>query len=274
MSVERLLEKVHDIPQIPKVVQELIDNFNNPDVNAGAIAKKLQMDQALSAKVLRLANSARYGAGRKVASIDSAVVMLGFEALKTMVVASGVTGAFKDIPGLDKTAFWRDSFTVANICKLIGKHSALDPEVAFTCGMLHNIGDVLIAMAEPEKWAKVHALVKDGGKRTELEQNQCGVDYTQVGAELARRWKFPEEIQEAMTHQAHPEQADPFSGLAAAIYIARYVNDCMLAEKPREEILENFPNELANQIGLDIVAFFDQMVELFEAEDDIDSLLS
>ncbi|WP_369600518.1 HDOD domain-containing protein [Hahella sp. SMD15-11] len=274
MSLERLFDQVHNLPNIPKVVQELIDNFNNPDVNADAISKKLQMDQVLSAKVLRLANSARYGAGRKVASIDAAVVMLGFDTLKTLVVASGVTGAFKDVPGLDKKAFWRDSFMVANICKLIGKHSALDPEVAFTAGMLHNIGDVLIAMAEPEKWRKVHELVKEGGNRTELEQNQFGVDYTQVGAELARRWKFPEEIQDALANQAHPEEAEPFSGLAAAIKIARYVNDAMAAGKSREEILENFPMDLANQIGLDVVTFFDKMVDMFNEEDDIDSLLS
>jgi len=105
------------------VVQDLIKQFNDPHSNSDEISKKIQMDQVISAKIMRLANSARYGAGRKIASIDSAVVMLGIDTLKTLVVASGITGAFKDIPGFDKKQFWRDSFMSASISKLIAKHT-------------------------------------------------------------------------------------------------------------------------------------------------------
>ena len=102
MPLESLFSETPNLPNIPRVIQTLIEKFNDPKSNADEISKNIQMDQVLSAKIMRLANSARYGAGRRIASIDSAVVMLGIDSLKTLVIASGISGAFKDIPGFDK----------------------------------------------------------------------------------------------------------------------------------------------------------------------------
>ena len=167
MSLESLFKESPNLPNIPKVVQELIEKFNDPHSNSDEISKKIQMDQVISAKIMRLANSARYGAGRKIASIDSAVVMLGIDTLKTLVIASGVTGAFKDIPGFDKKQFWRDSFMIASICKLIAKHTDCDAETAFTVGMMHNIGELLILIFNPEETVKIAKLVEAGANRIE-----------------------------------------------------------------------------------------------------------
>jgi len=273
MSLESLFNETHNLPNIPKVVQELIENFNNPDINADDISKKVQMDQVISAKVMRLANSARYGAGRKIASIDSAVVMLGFDMLKTLVVASGVTGAFKDIPGFDKKQFWRDCFMIASISKLVAKHTEIDPETAFTCGMMHNIGELLIHIVHEETAVKIDKLVESGANRVELQDNQFGYDYTQVGFELAKRWNFPEEILLSVRQQHNPNDFDEFSPLAAIVHIADYLNEAFKAEKEKEDILSGFPGDVAKPLNIDLVSFFEELVELTEAEDDIDDLL-
>lgn len=273
MSLESLFSETHNLPNIPKVVQELIENFNNPDVNADDISKKVQMDQVISAKVMRLANSARYGAGRKIASIDSAVVMLGFDSLKTLIVASGVTGAFKDIPGFDKKQFWRDCFMIASISKLVAKHTDVDSETAFTCGMMHNIGELLIHIVHQETAVKIDNLVASGAKRTELQQNQFGYDYTEVGEELAKRWNFPEEIQLAIRQQADPNGFETFSALSSVVHIASYLNEAFKAEQEKEQILGDFPGDVAKPLAIDLVSFFEELVELTEAEDDIDELL-
>ena len=97
MRVEQLFDQAHELPQIPKLVQELIEGFNNEDINIDEIAEKIAMDQVITAKVLRLANSARFGMPRQVSSVDDAVVLLGFNALRTLVVASGVAAAFKKL---------------------------------------------------------------------------------------------------------------------------------------------------------------------------------
>lgn len=273
MPYSALFSETHNIPSIPKVVQELIDDFGSSQSEADEIAKKIQMDQSLSLKVMRLANSARYGAGRKIASIDSAIVMLGFDALKTLVIASGVTAACKDVPGVDKKQFWRTSFGVANICKLIGRMSKLNPETAFTCGMLHNVGDMLLFLAHQDKMSRIDALAESGANKAELQQNQFGYDYTIVGAELAKRWNFPEEVSNAIRYQWEPEKAEPPSNLAYTVNIARILYKQFEANKSTEEMLSGFPTEKAQVLNLDLLELLEKLVELFEAEDDIESFI-
>lgn len=274
MPLQTLFNEAHNLPNIPKVVQELIDNFNNPDSNAEDIARKLQMDQVLSAKVLRLANSARYGAGRKVASIDSAIVLLGFDAIKTLVVASGVTGAFKAVPGLDKKAFWRDCFMTASIARLVAGAAHQDRETGFTCGMLHNIGQMLIHIVHTDKAARIETMVAEGASRVDLQRNQFGCDYAQASAELAKRWNFPQNIVTALAQQEDPLSHEEFSPLSGVVAISKYLNKALQNQWSKEEVLKHFPNRIAEQLDIDLLTFFEKLVEMADAEDDIEELLS
>lgn len=274
MPIESLFSELSNLPNIPKVIQTLIDQFKRGDSSANDISKNIQMDQVLSAKILRLANSARYGTGRKISSIDSAVVLLGTEVLKTLVIASGIVGAFKDIESFDKKSFWRDSFMVASISKLIAKHTTSDPETAFTCGIMHNIGEVLIHMAHPQCAHKIDQLVAAGANRCDLQDNQFAFNYTQVGAELARRWNFPDQIITALRQQATPNQFDRYSPYAGIIFLANYLNKAFKANTPPEEVLANFPSEITRPLGINLVSFFESVIELTRAEDDIEAILA
>tara|TARA_R110001592_G_scaffold62252_2_gene190374 strand:+ start:13162 stop:13986 length:825 start_codon:yes stop_codon:yes gene_type:complete len=273
MTIESLFSETPNLPNIPKVIQALIEKFNDSNSNADEISKKIQMDQVLSAKIMRLANSARYGAGRKVSSIDSAVVMLGIDALKTLVVASGVTGAFKNIDGFDKKAFWRDSFMIASISKLIAKHTNTDAETAFTCGMMHNIGELLIHIAHPEQSIKIDKLVEAGAVRTDLQENQFSYNFTEVSAELARRWNFPVDIVKALRQQATPNDFEDYSAYASIIYLANYLNEAFKANEEAEIVLAEFPSHIAKPLGINLVSFFEAIVELTQAEDDIEAII-
>lgn len=274
MTVESLFSETPNLPNIPKVIQSLIEQFNDPNSNSDEISKKIQMDQVLSAKIMRLANSARYGAGRKIASIDSAVVMLGIDALKTLVIASGVTGAFKDIESFDKKAFWRDSFMIASISKLIAKHTDADPETAFTCGMMHNIGELLIHIAYPEQAAKIDNLVAVGASRIDLQDNQFSCNFTEVSSELAKRWNFPADIVTAVRQQASPNSFENYSPYSGIIYLASYLNDAFRTNQEPETVLAEFPNDIAKPLKINLVSFFETIVELTQAEDDIEAIIN
>ncbi|MFV1873589.1 MAG: HDOD domain-containing protein [Oleiphilus sp.] len=274
MSLESLFTETANLPNIPKIIQNLITKFNDSNASANDISKDIQMDQVLSAKIIRLANSARYGAGRKVASIDSAVVMLGTDTLKTLVVASGVTGAFKDIPNFNMKAFWRDSFMVASICKLIAKHTDSDSETAFTCGMMHNIGELLIHTAKPEQAIQIDKLVQAGAKRKDLQENQFGFHYAQVSAELAKRWNFPQNIVQALRQQIAPNSYEDYSPYSGIIYLGNYLNDAFKDNRDPEIVLSEFPSEIAKPLHINLISFFEALVELTKAEDDIESILN
>lgn len=273
-SIQEIFDHALELPSISKVVQDLINSFNDPRTNVDLISKKLRMDQALSAKVLRLANSARYGTGRKISSIDSAVVLLGVDALRTLVVASGVTGAFRKVPQMDMREYWRETFLVASVCKSIARHSGLDSEVAFTCGLLHSIGEVLLHITEPDMMGRIDNLVREGANRQDLERNQMGFDYAEVGAELARRWNFPDHITHAIGQHTRVPRSDNVDPYALVIFIARYLVRSRLGHLPKQDILSHFPAELAQPLRLNIVGLMEEMEKMLAEDDDIDQVLA
>lgn len=274
MKLESLFEQSHRMPSIPKVVQELIDSFSDENVDLDTIGSKVAMDQVITAKVLRLANSARFGLPRQVTSANDAVVLLGFNALRTLVLASGVTGAFEDTEGLKKAEFWSNSFAVATIAKMIAQKSTveLNPETAFTCGMLHNVGELLLHVVAPEEMRMVTKAIAAGGVRQATQRSILAIDYTEVGAELARLWRFPEEIQVAIAQQENPLSADEVSALACVVNLALYTNRRLNAKEGGYQ--EPIPEELVEVLGVDIEALLADEEAIREAASTFDSLVS
>ena len=95
MELNYLIDNAQRLPNIPQVVRELMESFGDDDINTDVIVKKISADQVLTAKLLRVANSAYYGGNRKIGSVNDAVFLLGFNAVRTLVLAAGITGAFK-----------------------------------------------------------------------------------------------------------------------------------------------------------------------------------
>ncbi len=126
MDLKNLIDNAQKLPNIPKVVQELIESFGDENINNEAIAKKISADQVLTAKVLRAANSAHYGGNRKVGSVSDAVFVLGFNAVRTLVLASGMTGAFKapegfDLPAIECVQVVRPTKSLSMWLQIVGR---------------------------------------------------------------------------------------------------------------------------------------------------------
>ena len=272
MDLKQLIDNAQKLPNIPKVVQELIESFGDENINNDAIAKKISADQVLTAKLLRAANSAHYGGNRKVGSVNDAVFILGFNAVRTLVLASGMTGAFKAPEGFDLPAFWHNSFAVASTCKWLAKFSKDDAETAFTCGMIHNIGELLIHILLPEESLEIQKIVDRGGRNSDIEKNVLGFNYPEAGAELANRWKFPDAIVESIRHQLEPLNAPEFSRYAALINLADYI----VHENERDggvTLVEHFPNDLATKLGINLVKLMERIDETKDLIGGFDELL-
>ena len=274
MSMATIFAESRQLPHIPKVVQELIETFRDENANADEISRKVSMDQALTAKVLRLANSAHYGLSRQVSSPQDAVVLLGLSTLRTMVLASGVTSAMKAPSGFDQKAFWRDSFAVASLAKWLAKYLPDgDKETAFTCGMLHSIGYMLIHIVMPEQAAHIADSVRLGGKQHSAESALLGFTSADVGAELAKRWKFPDEIQQAVADQDNPDRDLPFSNLGGLIYIAKFLHQAHLNDLTEEELVKHFPVRVARKIGLDLREIRNALEECRDLESGFEDII-
>lgn len=276
MPLHSLFDHIHKLPSVPAVVTELIASLDNDKISVHRVSATIRKDPNLSLKLLRSANSVRYGVGRNVATIDDALLLLGFDRVRTLVIASGMVGMLKDVPGLDRGTFWRESFMVASLSRSIVRHSRLEglaPETAFTCGILHHVGSALMHIGKPEVMRRIDALVEQGAPRDELEANQFGYTFSEVGAELGRRWRFPETICTALTYQDKPLDAVPFSPYAAAVHLAIGLYRNIASGYREEHALGEMPREVRRPLALDLLTLYEEILQVIRSDDELDIFL-
>lgn len=270
MKIEMLFDQVHQLPNVPEVVQTLICQLSDPDIDLSQVSSQVVKDQVISLKVLRLVNSAHFGLTRKVASIDEAVVMLGMAKLKTIVIASGLTSSITRVEGLDMRQFWRESLHVAGVAKsLASLNDWVDPDTAFTAGLLADLGRVLIHLGVPDLAAQIATDVEQGAGQTYSELKYLGFASNEVGAELMQRWHFPQVLADGIRVCRQPGRTTPLNPLGVIIYVASYLTRCRLREQDFDTIMTYFPYKIAAAIGLDhhemevsLDAIFDEAASL------------
>ncbi|MGB0466573.1 MAG: HDOD domain-containing protein [Pontibacterium sp.] len=252
MEIRELLEKTNKLPNVPDVVKELIQQLNNPNADYSKIASKVAQDQTLSLKILRLVNSAHFGLRRKVSSIDEAVVMLGMARLKTMVIASGVVGSVKDVKGLDLRRFWSEAFFVAAVAKwLAEKTGNVDADTAFTVGLIHNIGRLLLHLSKPDIAQSIQARIDATGcNRSDAEMECLGFPTPQAGQALLDLWRFPPELGIAILQHKQPTDFENASPVAAVINLACGINAAKLNNTDPDTLRDNFPMDVVKIAGL------------------------
>ncbi len=260
MKLDALFQNPTALPTAPKVVEELISSFDKASVSTEEIAKKLSTDPVLSAKLLRLANSAYYHVSRSIGTVEDAVLMLGFVTVRTLVISSGLVSGFKTVPGLELKQFWRYSLHTAVSAKWIAKKTGENTDLAFTIGMMHAIGQLVIHSAMAEQ---AMALDKVAGpldpRRLDAEQASFGYTFADVGAELAKRWKFPNTFSETILAFPDPHHNGELNRLAAVINLAAWRARIEQNKLSEEEIAACYPVELAEELGLDDDALIDDM---------------
>ncbi|MES2149060.1 MAG: HDOD domain-containing protein [Pseudomonadota bacterium] len=274
MTLEALLQNPNALPTAPKVVEQLISSFNDPDVSVDAIARTLSTDPVLSAKLLRLANSAYYHVSRSIGTVDDAVRMLGFVTVRTLVISSGLVSGFKTVPGLDLKRFWRYSLHAAVAAKWIARKSGENSDLAFTIGMMHAIGQLVIHAGKPEQ---AQALDKIAGpydpRRFSEEMVAFGYDFSEVGAELALRWKFPDVFPETIRDFPEPMRQSPLNRMAVVVHLAVWRAQVEECQPGPEALAAGLPQAAAQSIGIEAASLLDEMPPLAELSAGLEELV-
>ncbi len=222
ITQDEILASLHQLPAMPLVIQEVIASFRNDNVDGATLAHKVAQDQGLSAKVLRVANSAFYGLPRRIGSVQDAVMVMGFNGARSLVLSAGFVHTFPAIPGgaFDRHAYWQRSFRVAGYAQALAQCLRQDQQMAFTAGMFHDVGQLVLDVCIPEQFAALLQQQKASGLGLiEIEQSQFGFDHAFIGAEMARRWNFPPEIEHAVRYWRIPEH-EPFEPVTGIVYMA------------------------------------------------------
>lgn len=220
-----ILDKLHQLPAIPKVVQDVMASFKDNNAGSAILAHKIALDQGLSARVLRVANSSFYGLAREVGSIQDAVMVLGFDTLRSLVVSAGFTHAFPAAADslFDRHAYWTRSFRVATYTEALAQCLGEGRQLSFTAGLFHDVGQLVLSICIPEEFATMLEQQKNtNSSLIEIEHAELGFDHAEIGAEMARRWNFPPEIEHAIRYWRMPEQ-QPFMPITSMVQMATLI---------------------------------------------------
>ena len=275
MNFDSLFQQQNALPTIPKVVQEVIDSFNNDSVSIDEIARKLAADQVLSAKLLRLANSSYYHSARSIGTVDDAVLMLGFMTVRTLVISSGLTGGFKAMPGVDLKQFWRYSMYTAVIAKWLAKQIKANSDFAFTVGLMHAIGQLVMHAAMPEQTLQIDKIAGPlDSRRLSVEHSSFGYNFSDVGAELAKRWRFPDNFSVVIKGFPEPLEAANFDPMAAVVHLAAWRARAEENKYSREEMDATFPSDIALKLNVSRELIIDEMPAISELTAGLEDLVS
>lgn len=222
LSIADVVKSIHDLPPLPAVVVELMNNLDKEETGSRLLAEKIAQDQALTAKTLRLANSSFYGMQRKVATIQQAIAIVGFDSIHTLVTAAAVIGHFSE--GGQSTfnfnAFWRHSIVTALCARALAHHLKVDQDQAFIAGLLHDIGRLALVSQAPQSYQKVIAYrASRDCSLIDAERAVLELDHAQVGRALAEHWKFPASIQKTIEDHHAPRKSETGS-LVPLVHVA------------------------------------------------------
>lgn len=273
-NISSLFTEVNHVPQIAEVIRILINQLNDPDIDLREIAKNVEKEQIISLKVLRLVNSASFGLRNKISSIEEAVVLLGMIKLKTLVIASGIVSSVPQIENFDIKQFWLNSFSTATYARWLANASGSNADMAFTAGLLSDLGTILIHLGLPTESLEINRLMEEGDHtRSFIEQGLLGFTSQDVSAELCRHWKFSDDLILPIAQSADPLKADPSSKIACSIYIARQISLCIANKMTEEQTLPLIPADIIQLLGFPELFFQEKLGDIMALESGLEGLL-
>jgi len=225
ISMRDLLEGNVQLASPPEIFLKIIQTLDDPTKNMLDVSRLIEHDPGLSARLLRIVNSALYRSPSKISSITQAVSIIGIQELRDLVLATLVVERFSPLTSglMTMRQFWMLSVRCALIARSLAAHHPESKRFGsiFTCGLLHDIGRLVNYHRIPElSRAALLRAKSEGMTEHQAQREVMGFDHYQVGAELARRWRLPEVIVATIEHHDTPEKAGLFSQEALLVVLA------------------------------------------------------
>lgn len=231
ITLEMLVDRTSTVYSLPLFYDRLNEAINHPRTSVNDIARIITEDQGLTARLLRLANSPMFGWFGKVDSINRAVTIIGTQQLRDLALAASVMGVFRGIPPelMDMTGFWRHSIA----CGIIARTLAVwrrdtNVERFFVAGMLHDVGQIIMAVAVPDLVRDILVESRETGELLqERERQRLGFDHADAGSALLKAWKIPANIVEPVEYHHRPGRAEQYPLEAATVHLADIICQAM-----------------------------------------------
>jgi len=216
------------IPSSAAIVGEVIKIIYDQSSSAADLATIIERDPPLTAKILKISNSAYYGSSKQITSLQRAVVVLGFDTIKELVTTISVVHSFFQsgtTGGVDKPGLWLHSVGTAKAAQLIAqRHGLARPDVTYTVGLLHDIGKIVTALIFPEQYNRVveHA-IENELHIIQSERMILNIDHCMIGKILCDLWDLPDALSNAILYHHEPLNTEGENTLAQITYLGDHM---------------------------------------------------
>src|SRR5450830_1376558 len=253
MKLKALLASQFVLPSIPRVAALLLSELERDEPDLKKITQLISTDPALTTRLLQLSNSGFFKLSGKVNSVSEALAILDLSHVHTMAMAAASGASFKAVPGINLQQFWAYSLNVAKLSRSLAGLVRQNKLAAFTCGLIHAIGELAMHIGMPDEVAALDREVDPLDlRRAKLEHRSFGFCYAEVGAGFASKWQFPQPIVDALAHQYAPFQGEVYEPLAGVIHLATWRVRAREAALPANALAVTFPGAVGEVLGLDI----------------------
>ena len=249
-----LLAREPALPNIPKVVALVVNETNQPEPDLRRLCSWIGTDPGLAAQLLRTANGNPFRLAGRIGSVAQALAVLGPVHLRSIAHAAATSGVAKPVPGVSLPAFWRYSLNTAKVARALAGNLRLETATAFSAGLVHALGElVILANLPPQQIQPVERAVPAlGPQRARVEQQLLGFCYADVSAGLARAWRWPAALVDALWQHTQPFEADDLEPLAGILHLAAWRARAKEFGITGNALTDSFPYDVGVPLGLDI----------------------
>lgn len=234
MDPEKIVESIQNLVSFPDAVLRANQLLDSPGASVEEIGEVINHDPALSARLLKLVNSAFYNFSAQIDTISRAITMIGTDELRSLIMASAVSQTFEKIPRdiIDMDKFWQRSV----FCGLVAKKLALlsrvgHAESMFLTGLLHAVGQLVLLAGLPEQAKQIlECAARTGRGLAEVELQTLGFTSPELGSTLLKSWQLPKRLWEPIGCQNQPEMAEEYATEARILKLALKLTDCVEPE--------------------------------------------
>jgi len=272
VDIRRVVERIQNLPTLPIVVSQILRLVGDDESSAHDVQEILRRDQSLTFKILKIVNSSFYGNAGKIRDLQHAVVILGFDTIKSVALSATIFSTFPNGKRgrFDREAFWRHSIAVAVASRKLAQELKITSfEEAFVGGILHDIGKVVLDEYASELFEEVLTYVEE--KKVlmyEAERAVCGFSHAQIGRWIAAKWALPQEYVDVIFYHHQPGNAQKATQLTAIVHLGDIIarslkigsggDDCIPPIDPSSLKILSLSEETIKKVIIELPAEFEK----------------
>lgn len=278
-NISNLTQNIKNIPSLPEIITKSIEIMQDKNTSSETLAKIISNDIGLTARVLKLVNSAYYGFPKQISTVKQAISILGFTTIKGLIISASVFKMFSEnlnYSYFNYKDFWKHSMLTASAARMLAKHSDIvKSEDIFSASFLHDIGKIILAKYDKENYLKVYkSEYFDDIDFMKKEEVYCGLNHCEIGNIVAYSWNLPEIFCEIISNHHNPDRSYKYFDECSLVYLANKIAHCIESNKNLN--IDNITLDILEKIKIseqNVVRVYDELVANLSIFSDVEKFL-